>query len=224
VLREIVPAAVAVCETTRRFADSFLLREEQEALGRCVPKRLQEFAAGRACASAALKQLGYPRCPILRGTNREPLWPSGVVGSITHCDGYCAAAVASTAAVETIGIDAELNAPLPEGTLSLIAFDEELMMLSDLPADGVCWDRLLFSAKESLFKAWYPIERQWLGFEDARVTFVPQNGTITAQVLRPSSSELFQHSLRGRFTFNHEYMVTAFVISGSVSRAPVGSW
>jgi 4'-phosphopantetheinyl transferase EntD len=224
-LSNIVPPNVETCEKIGDFADCFLLAEEQVSLGRCAQRRLQEFAAGRDCATAALKRLGYPRCPLLRGASREPLWPSGVVGSISHCEGYCAAAVASTATVETIGIDGEVNRPLPEGVLKLIAFDEEITMLSHLPPDGVCWDRLLFSAKESLFKAWYPIERQWLGFEDARATVLPQNRTVWAKVLRPSSSDSLRHVLTGTFAWNREHIVTALVVEArsGVNRSGAGS-
>jgi 4'-phosphopantetheinyl transferase EntD len=211
-LREIIQTEVAVCETAKSFSQFILFQQEKDSLGPCVDKRLQEFAAGRACASSALKQLGYPRRPIVRGNNREPIWPSGVVGSITHCEGYCAAAVANAAEVGSIGIDAELPGPLPDGSLSLIAFDEELAMLSGLPNDGISWDRLLFSAKECLFKAWYPIEKAWLGFEDARIKFEPQHRTFTATVVRSASSVLFQRPVTGKFASNTERLVTALVL------------
>ena len=75
----------------------------------------------RTCARIALGRLGLPPAPLLSGPKREPLWPDGVVGSITHCDGYRAVAVARADQLASIGIDAEPHAELPAGILARIA-------------------------------------------------------------------------------------------------------
>ena len=109
-------------------------------------------------------------------------------GSITHCAGYRAAAVASTREVLTIGLDAEPNETLPDGVLDHVSLPGERARLRDLAATapGTCWDRLLFSAKESVYKAWFPLTRQWLGFEDADITIDPAAGTFEARLLVPA--------------------------------------
>ena len=81
--------------------------EEAAAVQHAVEKRRREFAVGRMLARAALAAIGDPPSAIPTGNHREPVWPAGIVGSITHCAGYCAAAVARDAMVVALGIDAE---------------------------------------------------------------------------------------------------------------------
>jgi 4'-phosphopantetheinyl transferase EntD len=159
-----------------------LFPEEASQLAKAVDGRVREFATGRSCARLALEKLGLPASPILRGPKREPIWPPGIVGSITHCDGYRAAAVARQSQVLALGIDAEIDEALPDGVLKLLAVAEERAFLARAPA-GIHWDRLLFSAKESLYKAWFPLTGRWLGFEDAMVSFNPDDGTFEARLL-----------------------------------------
>lgn len=103
---------------------------------------------------------------------------------MTHCAGYCAAAVARAHEVTALGIDAEEHAPLPEGVLALISLEGERERLAGLRAraGGVHWDRVLFSAKESVYKAWFPLTRRWLGFEQADVDLRP-DGTFEVRLL-----------------------------------------
>ena len=110
------------------------------------------------------------------------MWPAGVVGSITHTTDYYAAAVAHASKVRSIGVDAEVHGVLPEGVLRHIAFGPELDWLAAQPAGPVHWDRLLFSAKESVYKAWFPLTGRWLGFEEAEVT-IDETGTFAVRIL-----------------------------------------
>jgi 4'-phosphopantetheinyl transferase EntD len=162
-----------------------LFPEEREHIAHAVAKRRVEFAAVRRCARKALQELGYPPVPILPGEQREPRWPEGVVGSMTHCAGYCAAAVARSGEVSALGIDAEVHAPLPEGVLDLISLESERALLAELTErvpGAVHWDRVLFSAKESVYKAWFPLTRRWLGFEQADIE-LRMDGTFEARLL-----------------------------------------
>src|SRR5438132_715206 len=108
----LVPVRVVVVEATQAEWDSQLLPEEARLVATAVGRRRREFAAGRACARLALGRLGFPEAPLLSGPDRAPVWPEAAVGSITHCPGYCAAAVARRGAVRSLGIDAELHQPL----------------------------------------------------------------------------------------------------------------
>jgi 4'-phosphopantetheinyl transferase EntD len=187
VIEEILPAEVVAIEARSDPVDIVLFAEEEEIVGRAVEKRRREFTTARACARKALAGLGLPPLPIASGARGEPLWPEGVVGSITHCEGYRACAVARATDLLTIGIDAEPNEALPDGVLAEIARAEELAWLAELArtASGVCWDRLLFSAKEAVYKAWFPLAKRWLGFEDAVLTFDVAAGTFSARLLVP---------------------------------------
>lgn len=186
-LEEILPGSAVVVATHDDILDAMLFPEEEACVGRAVESRRREFVTGRACARAALAKLGQPAEAIPSGARGAPHWPQGIVGSITHCDGYRACAVAREGDLRTIGVDAEPDAPLPDGVLGDIAMPEERLWLQDLAleAPGVSWDRLLFSAKEAVYKAWFPLARRWLGFEDAVVEIDRASGTFSARLLVP---------------------------------------
>ncbi|WEV23842.1 4'-phosphopantetheinyl transferase superfamily protein [Streptomyces sp. 71268] len=181
---DIVPAGVAVADSFGDLPDARLLPEEEAGVRSAIDRRRREYTTVRHLARRAMRDLGIPVVPILSGARREPLWPSGVVGSMTHCAGYRAAALGFDAHHASIGIDAEPHAPLPEGLLTKVAHPDEVPHLARLAAarPEVHWDRLLFSAKEAVYKAWYPLARRWLGFQEARLTFDPASDGFTAEL------------------------------------------
>ena len=189
--------------------------EEAPAVERAIDKRRQEFAAGRALARTALAALGQPPRAILTGTHREPTWPAGIVGSITHCAGYCAAAVARGEAVAAVGIDAEPNARLTVDVLDVVARQEEREWIEAQAATFHCWGRLLFSAKETLFKAWFPLTRRWLDFGGARVVFDAAAGTFRAHLLedRVILDGRAIDCFEGRYLVCGDHLFTAICIS-----------
>ncbi|MFF4470572.1 4'-phosphopantetheinyl transferase [Streptomyces sp. NPDC001599] len=169
-----------------------LYPEEEAIVARAVAKRRREFTVVRSCARRAMEKLGVPPQPVLTGERGAPRWPDGLAGSMTHCDGYCAAALVRLTDLASLGIDAEPDGPLPDGVLETIALPAEAARLRRLGGarPGVHWDRLLFSAKESVYKAWYPLTGQWLDFTEAdieiRVDPVdPRRGTLHAALLVP---------------------------------------
>jgi 4'-phosphopantetheinyl transferase EntD len=185
VLAEIVPPQVAADETFGDPPRPVLFPEEEAVLTRAVDKRRREFAAARACARAGLARLGVPPGPILPGLRGAPQWPPGIVGTMTHCAGYCASALARAQDMVTLGVDAEPDGPLPEGVLGAVASASERGELAALAsaAPGPSWDRLLFCAKEAVYKAWFPLTQRWLGFTEAAVTINPGDGTFCARLL-----------------------------------------
>jgi 4'-phosphopantetheinyl transferase EntD len=217
VIEEILPACVSAVEALEDATDARLFPEEELAVGRAVEKRRREFTTARMCARAALEKLGFPAAPIPSGERGEPLWPAGAVGSITHCDGYRACAVARSSEIVTVGIDAEPNAALPDGLLADIARPEELPWLRRLELDlpEVHWDRLLFSAKESVYKAWFPLAKRWLGFEDAVIVFDPSMGTFTARLLvsGPPLADGPLLGFSGRWVVRDGIIATAIAVS-----------
>ncbi|GAA4615823.1 4'-phosphopantetheinyl transferase superfamily protein [Actinoallomurus liliacearum] len=186
-IEELLPPEAVGEDTFDDAPATTLFPEEEALLARAVDKRRREFTTVRACARTAFARLGVAPAPLLRGERGAPIWPDGIVGSMTHCDGYRASAVARSRDVQTIGIDAEPNGPLPDGVLGAVSRPEERAWLTDLLAadSGVRWDRLLFSAKESVYKAWFPLTRRWLDFEGASITVDPEAGTFSAALTVP---------------------------------------
>ncbi|GHJ09194.1 4'-phosphopantetheinyl transferase [Micromonospora humidisoli] len=205
----ITPPGVVAVEAFDDTDTEPLHPAEAALVARAVEKRVREFTTARTCARRALRALGVPPAPVLTGERGAPVWPSGVVGSLTHCPGYRAAVVARAADVRAIGIDAEPDAALPDGVLDAIALPEERAMVDRLATDapGPHWDRLLFSAKESLYKAWFPITGIFLGFDEARIVLHPTDRTFAARVLVPGRGRDFD----GRYL--HDAGLTLTVVA-----------
>jgi 4'-phosphopantetheinyl transferase EntD len=223
VIAELLPPEAAVVDTRGPLPGERLLPEEEPLVARAVPKRREEFTTVRACARQALGRLGLPPVPLLSGEKREPLWPAGVVGSLTHCAGYRAAAVAWATDLAGVGIDAEPHDTLPDGVLVRVSLPAERRHLRGLPA-GVHWDRLLFSAKESVYKVWYPLARCWLDFSEARLEFAPgpdpTRGAFTAELLVPGLPPVDGRQLRvlpGRYAVGGGLLATAISLPAKTS-------
>ena len=186
-IADLLPDPVRCVEVFDDPPEARLLPEEEVYVARATAERRATFAAARWCAREALARLGHPPVPILVGDRGAPLWPDGVTGSLTHTAGYRAAAVARTTDVRSLGIDAEPHAPLPDGVGAFVASPGERQHLDDLgdAYPAVHWDRLLFCAKESTYKAWFPLAQSWLGFQDAVVTFDPDATSFTVSILVP---------------------------------------
>jgi 4'-phosphopantetheinyl transferase EntD len=193
------------------------LPEEEPLIARSVAKRRNEFVTVRYCARQALGELGVGPVPILKGDRGEPCWPEGVVGSLTHCEGFRGAVVGWSSDVRSVGIDAEPHDVLPKGVLDAISLPEERAQLGALPGD-LHWDRILFCAKEATYKTWFPLTHRWLGFEDARISFeVDGSGTAGTFVSRVLIDPAAEHGpplevLRGRWSVRDGLALTAIVL------------
>ncbi|MYV67497.1 4'-phosphopantetheinyl transferase superfamily protein, partial [Streptomyces sp. SID2131] len=146
------------------------------------------------------------------GPRGVPVWPPGVVGSVTHHDGYRAAAVARRTDARSLGIDAEPHLPLPEGVLELVALPAELRRTAELSARHplVRWDRLLFSTKEAVYKAWFPLTHRWLGHEEADIAVDPAGG-FTARLLA-SHPGVPPEGFTGRWTVDRGFVLTSVLV------------
>jgi 4'-phosphopantetheinyl transferase EntD len=216
-IEKIVPPEVACAEAFADPPDATLFPEEAALVAKAVDKRRREFATARACARRALAALGVAPTPILTGERGAPLWPPGFVGSITHCAGYRAAAVARACDILTVGLDAEPDQVLPDGVLDMISLPGERAQVGALAtaAPGTCWDRLLFSAKESVYKAWFPLTWRWLGFEEADITINPADGTFSARLLTaaPAVGGSPLTGFTGRWLASDGLILTAITIA-----------
>lgn len=178
----VLPASVAAVESFGDLPAQPCFQAEEELVRSMAPARRAEFTTARSCARAALLALGLPPHPICRGPHREPIWPDGVVGSITHCRGYRAAACSTGLA--SLGIDAEPHKPLPTKVAERTLAAEELAMLARLALrdPSIAWDRVAFSAKEAVYKAWFPLTLRRLGFFQTRLRIDAQTGTFEARL------------------------------------------
>jgi 4'-phosphopantetheinyl transferase EntD len=208
VIERLLPGAVTAVSTRDELPDE-LFDAERPVVARAVETRRREFATGRACAHQALRRLGIGSVAIPSGERGEPVWPAGVVGSITHCRGYRACAVARADDVRSVGIDAEVHEPLPDGVLEQVAFGRERAMVAAGRGGGVHLDRLLFSAKEAVYKVWFPLTRRWLGFEDAELAVDVDAGTFRARLLVSGPMT----ELTGRWCVDDGLVATTIVLS-----------
>ncbi|AVH55306.1 MULTISPECIES: 4'-phosphopantetheinyl transferase family protein [Streptomyces] len=224
-MEELLPESVVAVETygDDGVAGATLYPEEQALLTRAVEKRRREFTTVRFCARRAMEKLGVPPGPILPGERGAPLWPAGLIGSMTHCEGYSAAALARATDLVSLGIDAEPHLALPEGVLEAVALPTEVSRLDRLGAEipSVHWDRLLFSAKESVYKAWFPLTAQWLDFSEADIDIVPGpaggpalSGRFRAQLLVPGPLVDGERvgAFDGRWTVQRGLVATVVVV------------
>ena len=210
----VVPDGVAAAEVYTDPPGLAPLPEEEPLIARSVAKRRNEFVTVRYCARLALSHLGEPAVPILKGDKGEPCWPDGIVGSLTHCEGFRGAVVARATEVRSVGIDAEPHGVLPKGVLGAVALPAEQDAVATLEGD-LHWDRILFCAKEATYKAWFPLTHRWLGFEDAHITFELESsgssGTFLSRILIDPAAESGPPltELPGRFTVSNGLVLTA---------------
>ena len=134
-----------------------------EFLPGAVPARLREFAAGRSAARLALALIGIAPMTIPKGADRAPIWPAGVVGSITHSGVACLAVVMPATNCRGLGIDLEVDIPLEPDLWEIVLRPEELAGMTGVQA------KLVFCAKEAAFKAQYAVSGALFGFDAMRV-------------------------------------------------------
>ncbi|OZD55618.1 hypothetical protein CH252_07125 [Rhodococcus sp. 06-1477-1B] len=221
-IQAILPAGARAVEEFGDTPAGPLFPDEEQIVADAVPRRRDEFGAVRRCARGALAELGHSPVAILPGPGGAPVWPEGVVGSMTHCVGYRAAVVADRAHLPTIGIDAEPDEPLPHDVLPVIARPVEIARFGAAASlRGVRWDRLLFSAKESVYKAWYPLTGRWLDFDDVELTPHPHLRRFSARVLASAPEGLREFS--GTWVAGGGVIVTACVL-GRAAGEVSGGW
>lgn len=152
--------------------------EEESAAAKMVDKRRREFAAGRTAARAAMTALDHPATSIPMGSDRAPLWPDALRGSIAHCQQVAIAIVAKSGSVSGLGIDIEEDAPL-ESTLwtDILTPVEQNWLRAQHPADQGRIVRQIFSAKEAVYKAQYPLTKCMLEFGDVSLAFENEHFT-----------------------------------------------
>lgn len=211
--------AVSFCLSDEDDLHGFELHPlEAAALGDAVSdKRQRDFRLGRAAARRAVGEVGFPLVsPILRGEHREPLWPVGIVGSIAHCTDYGIAAVAWQQDVPAIGVDIQrIEERYTDELIARFADPDEFDWVRSDPAHRTERAVKLFSAKESVFKALYPLRRVWFAFDVAHLTPVEGEQAFKASVRLPAlSTGLIQ--LDVGISFFDDHIITGALLAQSL--------
>lgn len=173
-LAAVAPKGVRTgCRTIREGDDAHLLPEEARSIPARQPAMRRASGAARWIAHRLLADIGIANVAIARAPSGAPIWPAGIMGSLAHDDDMAVAAVARIADISSLGIDVEPALPLPDDILALVATAADRM--DDQPLAG----RILFAAKEAVYKAVYPLDRQVLGYEDIAVDLKAGRATTT---------------------------------------------
>jgi 4'-phosphopantetheinyl transferase EntD len=207
---------VVVDVSTAADEDELLLYGTERALmGTMIPARRREFTAGRNVARRALAQLGISAGPLLRhGTDRDIEWPHGAIGSISHTNGLCAVACARISPeLQCLGLDVEQAGPLGDDIVTTICRTDELAMLRTFPPPWPSdWPRLLFTIKEGAYKAWYPVARRELSFQEMRITLDVADRSYMAEVDGNVAGGL---RITGRFGWDEQLVYAGAILSSS---------
>lgn len=215
-LTSLFPPGVVGAELQIAGDPSLLFSDEVQYLGHAIPKRVQEFAAGRLCARRALAEFRFTDYPLRMNSDRRPQWPVSVIGSISHTAGMCGAVVAKQSQFRAIGLDMEFAGHVTPEIWPSICTREEMAWLAALrePEQSRC-AALIFSAKESFYKCQYNITRQWLEFDDVTLDISAHDANAGGFVLRPQRRiallGLDTMPWKGRFQFYGSLVVTGMV-------------
>lgn len=217
--RRLFHADVAVAELDPREIDPehVLLPVERDVVERAIDTRRLQYAAGRHCAREGMRALGVPPGPVTQDSDRAPCFPPGLVGTITHTQWWCAAAMALDTTRAALGVDVEPDSPLKASLFDSVLTPPEVARLRELddPLRGLV-GKLVFSAKECAYKAQYTLSRTFYGFHGMRVELpgltgahtLPAEGEFSAVFLRDAGPFTTGDALHGRYVHAHGYLMT----------------
>ena len=185
---------------------------EEVCVANATETRQREFIAGRLCARAMLRELGYDNFPLMMGRDNMPLWPPDISGSISHTSTACAAAAARKTAAISIGLDIEQCDRVTPDLWPYIATPDELhWILTKATAEQGKWAALVFSAKECFHKCQFPVTGKWLDFHDARISIEDGEDRFEVRVNVPLAG--LQGTLWvGRYRFAQDLVITGMVL------------
>ncbi|MGX7873808.1 4'-phosphopantetheinyl transferase family protein [Mesorhizobium sp. ORM6] len=162
----IAPGGVLTgCRAIRENDEAHLLPEEARSILARQPASRRASGTARWIGHGLLADLGIGNAAILRAPSGAPVWPDGITGSLAHDDDMAVAAVSLIGRIASLGLDVEPAQPLPDDLLPIVATNADHIGTADRRLAG----RILFCAKEAVYKAAYPLDRQILGYEDIAV-------------------------------------------------------
>ena len=189
--------------SSKKPEGAFLFEAEREHAIGFAEKRLTEFLTGRHCAREALKSLGVAACDIPVGEGRQPVWPEGVCGSISHATGLAGAIVSGKDRHLSLGLDIERRRSVDATLWDHLFTDKDKSLLQSATTDPDEQATLFFSLKESFYKLQYPLTGRFLDFLE--VSLVPNEEGYRAvwQDGIELPDKLHRHRLGHRFTEGH---------------------
>jgi 4'-phosphopantetheinyl transferase EntD len=210
----ILPDNIAIHVARSAPAAFSLLPAEIACCKRFSTKRLEDFRNGRYCASEALRQLGIDRLAMPIGESRQPLWPDGVVGSITHTSTLAGAIAARASDYAAIGLDFERLQSL-DGLDDQISTDQERQAArKNVPTEHFLG--ILFSAKEAVYKCLWPLVRHFFSFHDVELSFTEGAGNRGAfRIRRFSGSYPHANQVKGRWLIDSDTLMAIAVLAKS---------
>lgn len=214
-LGDLFPAHAATAELIGAGDAATLLPAEARYVATAVAKRQQEFAAGRACARLLLARFGVVDFVLRMADDRQPLWPDGLVGSITHTEHFCAVVVAERARLSAVGIDSEISGRVkPELWNSILTVAERAWVETLEASQQTAAATLIFSAKEAFYKMQYPLMRQKLHFHDATVEaqWGSQRGAFTVRA-PDSLAARGAAGVQGQYLFHDQFVTTGVALA-----------
>jgi 4'-phosphopantetheinyl transferase EntD len=186
---------------------------EEAAITAAVPRRRDEFRSGRDCARRALAALGCPAWSIPADSRRLPMWPAGFLGSISHGAGVCVAQVARAGGFLGVGLDVEASDAVTPDLVEAIALPDEWRAMARAGGGDRVAAALCFSAKEAVYKAYFPATELVLDFHDVRLDVDWARGSFVANLVSPDKPGLGgRRSWDGHFLFVGQRVATAVVI------------
>lgn len=213
IARGMVPDTVAVAQTDPRLTWNNLHPEEAPALAKMVVNRKREYAAGRAAAHAALGQLSVFNAPVIAGHDRAPIWPEKTIGSISHTNSVCLALAAHKHNVRSIGVDVEPYEALEPYLLKTICNSDEIKWLDKQPVSHRNHlAKLIFSAKECIYKCQYPLTKQMLSFHAVYIQVNKSAGTFIATFKQASGTFHTGYTMQGRFFTGQGLILTTAIL------------
>lgn len=196
-----IPEGIIIKTTAIFLSRPSPFDSEEAFIDKAVEKRKSEFRTGRYLTRLALEELGLAPCAINSGPNRQPLWPRNVVGSISHCSKLCVSAIASSAKFQSIGIDVELNNPIPSNIHPMIFSSEESHSRAHAsPLRRL--DLITFSAKESIFKCIFPLVGFYFDFQEVSLNINEEASTFTAHLPNRVTDEINIMTIQGIFNIS----------------------
>jgi len=183
---------------------------EREAISKAVSKRVCEFSTGRWLARELMATLGIEPAEIGRGDKREPVWPEGVLGSITHADDLVVASVARSDACRSVGLDLECWSRVTPQLHDKLFSPAEISLLDQLPAQAA---GLLFSAKEAGYKATYPLAGRFIGFHEAEIDVNWAAGQFAIRYIGAHDKNRVMEEGQGYFLTSGPYVLSWFIVN-----------
>lgn len=190
------------------------LPAELNSLPNAIPSRRMEFTAGRTAVRRAMQKLGLPPMATLHGKDRAPIWPEGLTGSISHTRDVCIAAVAKSDTMRTIGLDLEEATPLDPSLIPVVCTPDEQRWLNSLNGfDRSVAAKMIFAAKESAYKAQFPLSRKLFGFETLNVKISSDLSSFRACFAQEIPPFETGATLRGKISLRDGLIIAAIEIA-----------